>query len=66
MNNVFDEDPPLMLGEQDQSRDINTFDPLGRHYYVSLRYKFCAAPNILPFEPDLRVRLFLFAPWIQG
>ena len=40
VNNVFNEDPPLLLGEQDQSRDINTFDPLGRYFYVSLRYKF--------------------------
>jgi iron complex outermembrane recepter protein len=40
VNNVFSEDPPLMLGEQDQGRDINTFDPLGRYYYVSFRYKF--------------------------
>ncbi len=39
-NNIFSEDPPKMLGEQDQGRDINTFDPLGRYYYVSFRYKF--------------------------
>lgn len=40
VNNVFDEDPPLILGEQDQSRDINTYDAIGRLFFVSASYKF--------------------------
>lgn len=40
VNNVFDEDPPLILGEQDQGRDINTYDAIGRLFFVSASYKF--------------------------
>lgn len=40
VNNVFNEDPPLILGEQDQGRDINTYDALGRLFFVSASYKF--------------------------
>lgn len=40
VNNVFNEDPPLAVGEQDQGRDINTYDAVGRFIYVSANYKF--------------------------
>ena len=40
VNNLLNEDPPLMLGEQDQSRDINTYDAVGRYIYMSANYKF--------------------------
>lgn len=40
INNLLNEDPPLMLGEQDQSRDINTYDAVGRYFYASANYKF--------------------------
>lgn len=40
VNNVFDEDPPLILGEQDQGRDINTYDAVGRLFFVSASYRF--------------------------
>jgi len=40
VNNVFNEDPPFILGEQDQGRDINTYDAIGRLYFVSASYKF--------------------------
>jgi iron complex outermembrane receptor protein len=40
VNNLLDEDPPLILGEQDQGRDINTYDAIGRLFFVSASYKF--------------------------
>jgi iron complex outermembrane receptor protein len=40
VNNVFNEDPPFSVGEPDQNRDINTYDALGRFFYVSASYKF--------------------------
>ena len=40
VNNVLSEDPPFAVGEADQSRDINTYDAIGRFLYVSASYKF--------------------------
>ncbi|MBA4138739.1 MAG: hypothetical protein C0518_15645 [Opitutus sp.] len=40
VNNVLSEDPPFAAGEADQSRDINTYDAIGRFIYVSAAYKF--------------------------
>ncbi|MBA4135955.1 MAG: hypothetical protein C0518_01410 [Opitutus sp.] len=40
VNNVLNEDPPFSVGEPDQNRDINTYDALGRFFYVSASYKF--------------------------
>jgi iron complex outermembrane receptor protein len=40
LNNLLGEDPPYAIGEQDQSRDINTYDAIGRYLYVSASYKF--------------------------
>ena len=40
INNVFDEDPPFIEGEGNQSHDISTYDPIGRFYYAELAYKF--------------------------
>jgi hypothetical protein len=37
---VFDEDPPFIAGEGNQSHDISTYDPIGRFYYAELAYKF--------------------------
>ncbi|MBX3738086.1 MAG: TonB-dependent receptor [Candidatus Didemnitutus sp.] len=40
VNNAFDRDPPFIPSEQDQGRDINTYDMFGRTYFVSATYKF--------------------------
>lgn len=40
VNNVTDETPPYSASEGNQNHDINTYDPIGRSVYVSLRYKF--------------------------
>jgi iron complex outermembrane receptor protein len=40
VNNVLNEDPPFATSEADQNRDINTYDALGRYFYVSANYKF--------------------------
>ncbi len=40
VNNLFNQDPPYAPSEQDQFRDINTYDMYGRTYYVSASYKF--------------------------
>jgi len=40
VNNLLNEDPPFAVSEQDQNRDINTYDALGRFFYVSAAYKF--------------------------
>ena len=40
VNNLLSEDPPFAVGENDQARDINTYDAIGRFIYVSASYKF--------------------------
>ncbi len=40
INNVLDEEPPFITSEGNQSHDINTYDPIQRFYWVSMRYKF--------------------------
>lgn len=40
VNNLFSADPPYIGSEQDQFRDVNTYDMFGRTYYVSASYKF--------------------------
>jgi iron complex outermembrane recepter protein len=40
INNVLDEEPPFITSEGNQNHDINTYDPIGRFYWVSARYKF--------------------------
>lgn len=40
VNNVLNEDPPFAPSEADQNRDINTYDALGRYFYISANYKF--------------------------
>lgn len=40
MNNVFNKVPPLIRSEGNQSRDISTYDPIGRYIYASVKYKF--------------------------
>ena len=40
INNVLDEDPPFIAGEDNQSHDISTYDAIGRFYYMELAYKF--------------------------
>jgi iron complex outermembrane receptor protein len=40
VNNVLNEDPPFAPSEADQNRDINTYDALGRFFYVQAKYKF--------------------------
>lgn len=40
INNVLDEEPPFITSEGNQNHDINTYDPIGRFYWVSMRYKF--------------------------
>jgi iron complex outermembrane receptor protein len=40
VNNVTNEFPPFIASEGNQSADINTYDPIGRFYYASIRYKF--------------------------
>jgi len=39
-NNVFNVDPPFIASEGNQSRDINAYDPVGRFFFVDVRYKF--------------------------
>lgn len=40
INNVANKFPPFIAGEGNQSADINTYDPIGRFYYASIKYKF--------------------------
>ena len=40
VNNLLSEDPPFIASEQDQSRDVNTYDMFGRTFYVSGSYRF--------------------------
>jgi iron complex outermembrane receptor protein len=40
INNLTNEEPPFIESEGNQSRDINTYDPIGRFYYVELSYRF--------------------------
>lgn len=40
VNNVFNKVPPLIRSEGNQSRDISTYDPIGRYIYASVKYKF--------------------------
>ncbi|MEY2920463.1 MAG: hypothetical protein RL261_1768 [Pseudomonadota bacterium] len=40
INNFTDEEPPFILSEGNQSRDISSYDPVGTFYYVELSYKF--------------------------
>ncbi len=40
VNNFTDEEPPFILSEGNQSRDISSYDPIGTFYYVELSYKF--------------------------
>jgi iron complex outermembrane receptor protein len=40
INNVFDEQPPYVDSEANQSRDIGTYDPIGTLYYAEVSYKF--------------------------
>ena len=40
VNNVFNDYPPLIPSEGNQSRDINPYGPIGRFVYVQARYKF--------------------------
>ncbi len=40
VNNVFNKFPPLIRTEGNQSHDINTYDPIGRFFWVSARVKF--------------------------
>jgi iron complex outermembrane receptor protein len=40
VNNVGNKYPPFIAGEGNQSADINTYDPIGRFYYASVKYKF--------------------------
>ncbi|MBI5423540.1 MAG: TonB-dependent receptor [Opitutae bacterium] len=40
VNNLFNVDPPFIASEQDQNRDINTYDMFGRTFFVSASYKF--------------------------
>lgn len=40
INNVTNEDPPFIDSESNQSRDINSYDPIGRFYYLTMSYKF--------------------------
>jgi iron complex outermembrane receptor protein len=40
VNNVSNKFPPRIPGEGNQSADINTYDPIGRFYYASVKYKF--------------------------
>jgi iron complex outermembrane receptor protein len=40
VNNVGNKFPPFIAGEGNQSADINTYDPIGRFYYASVKYRF--------------------------
>lgn len=40
VNNAFNKFPPLIPSEGNQSHDINSYDPIGRFFYVQARYKF--------------------------
>jgi outer membrane receptor protein involved in Fe transport len=40
VNNVANKFPPFIAGEGNQSADINTYDPIGRFYYASVKYRF--------------------------
>ncbi|HWK74890.1 MAG TPA: TonB-dependent receptor [Povalibacter sp.] len=40
VNNFTNEDPPFIDSEANQQRDINSYDPLGRFYFMELSYKF--------------------------
>ncbi|MEY2880320.1 MAG: hypothetical protein RLZZ15_2700, partial [Verrucomicrobiota bacterium] len=40
VNNAFNKFPPLIPSEGNQSHDINSYDPIGRLFYVQARYKF--------------------------
>ena len=40
VNNVFNQFPPLIPSEGNQSHDINAYDPIGRFVYVQAKYKF--------------------------
>lgn len=40
VNNITNEDPPFIDSEGNQQRDINSYDPIGRFYFMELSYKF--------------------------
>jgi len=40
INNFTNEDPPFIDSESNQQRDINSYDPIGRFYFMELAYKF--------------------------
>jgi iron complex outermembrane receptor protein len=40
INNFTDEEPPYIESESNQSHDIQSYDPIGKFYYVDLAYKF--------------------------
>jgi len=40
VNNLFNKVPPLIRSEGNHSRDISTYDPIGRFIYGSVKYKF--------------------------
>jgi iron complex outermembrane receptor protein len=40
VNNAFNEEPPFIFSEGNQSHDIVAYDPIGRMFYVTARYRF--------------------------
>jgi len=40
VNNVGNKYPPRIAGEGNQSADINTYDPIGRFFYASVKCRF--------------------------
>jgi outer membrane receptor protein involved in Fe transport len=40
INNAFNDYPPYIPSEGNQSHDINAYDPIGRYVYAQVKYKF--------------------------